>query len=150
MRQEKALIIVEPTEPIWKMKRPMRITLLAVYVFSVACWNGLRLGEAIFFWKTLAEYGAHPLYIAISSGVWLIAGLVLVWGLWQGKVWGWVATFGGIVGYASWYWFDRQVLQELHTNWPFALVTTAVFLFFILFILSSHSTRRFFQRDDHE
>jgi predicted permease len=133
-----------------KKTRPIGVTILALFVLFTALWSSLRLGEAIFLWKSLAEYGAHPLYIAISGGVWLIAGLFLVWCLWQGKAWGWVAAFSGTVGYASWYWFDRLVLQRLHANWPFALVATAVFLFFILFILSSHSTRRFFQRDDHE
>ena len=133
-----------------KIKRPIRVTLLALMVIGFAAWNGLRLGETIFFWKTLAEYGAYPLYITVSGGVWLLTGLFLVWGLWQGKAWCWAAVFSGTVGYASWYWFDRLVLQKLHTNWPFALVTTAVFLFFILFILYSHSTRRFLQRDEHE
>jgi hypothetical protein len=149
MMQEKALM-VEPTEPVWKMKRPLRVTLLAVYVFLVACWNGLRLGSAIFYWKTLAEYGSHPLYIAISGGVWFIAGLLLAWGLWRGKAWAWIAATGSAAGYGCWYWLDRLVLQKPHANWPFALIFTIVSLLFILLILFSRNTRRFFQRDTHE
>jgi len=118
-----------------------------MYVFWLAAWNGLRLVEAIFFWKTLAEYGTHPIYIAVSGGVWLIAGLLLVWGLWLGKTWSWMAAFTGTAGYAAWYWFDRLVLQKTHANWPFALTATVVSLLIILPILSLRSTRLFFQRD---
>jgi hypothetical protein len=132
------------------MKRPFGVTFLAIIVVFAAVGNGLRLGEAIFFWKTLEEYGAHPLYIAISGGMWLIAGLFLVWGLWQGKAWGWVAALSGTVGYTAWYWLDRLFLQKPHANWPFALITNVIFLLLILIILFSRKTRRFFQRDVYE
>jgi hypothetical protein len=141
---------MEPTEPIWKMKRPLRVTLLAVYVFLAACWNGLRLGSAIFYWKTLAEYGAHPLYIAISGGVWSIAGLLLAWGLWWGKAWAWIAALGCAAGYGCWYWLDRLILQKPHANWPFTLGASVIFLLFILFILFSRRPRQFLQSDAHE
>jgi hypothetical protein len=131
-------------------KRPVRVTILALAVLAVAAINGLRLGEAIFFWKTLVEYGAHPLYMSISGGVWLVAGTLLTWGLWRGKPWAWVAALGGAAGYTSWYWFDRLVLQQPHANWPFALIFTVVSISLILVILFSHNTKRFFQRDTHE
>jgi hypothetical protein len=118
-------------------------------MFSVV-WNGLRLGETIFFWNTLEEYRAHPLYIAISGAVWLITGLLLVWGLWHGKAWGWSATLGGSVGYIAWYWFDRLGLQKPHANWAFVLLANFVFLLVIILIMLSRKTRRFFQRDAYE
>ena len=131
-------------------QRPLRINLLALLVLALAAWNGLRLGEAIFFWKTLENYGAHPLYIAISGGVWFIAGLLLGWGLWLGKPWAWAATLGGTVSYVAWYWFDRLVLQEPHANWPLVLIANIVFLILIFSILFSHKTRRFLKRDSNE
>jgi len=133
-----------------KRNRPVGVNILAVLTLCTALWNSLRLGEAIFFWKTLAEYGAHPLYIAMSGGVWFIAGLLLAWGLWRGKAWAWLAAIGGAAGYGCWYWFDRLVLQKPHANWPFVLGASVIFLLFILIILFSHNTRRFFQRDAHE
>jgi hypothetical protein len=60
--------------------RPIRVTLLALLMLVIALWNGLRLGQAIFFWKTLQEYGASPWYIVISGGFWLLGGLALAWG----------------------------------------------------------------------
>jgi len=128
------------------VKRPFRILVLAIFVVLVSLWNGLRLGETIFFWRTLGSYGAHPIYIALSAGVWLVTGLLLGWALLAGKAWGWTATLIGIVGYNVWYWFDRLVLQKPHTNWPFVLAGNIIFLVIILTILLSPRTRRYFKR----
>ena len=131
-------------------KRPVRVISLAIMLVFVAAWNGLRLGQTIFFWKTLQAYGAHPLYIAISGAVWLITGLLLAWGFWLGKAWGWAAVLAGTAAYTAWYWFDRLVLQQPHANWPFVLVANGVFLLIIFTILFSRRTRLFFKRDAYE
>ena len=133
-----------------KKSRPVSVIILVVLVFYFAIWNGLRLSQAIYFWKTLLEYGAHPLYIATSGGVWQMAGLLLVWGLWQGKTWAWLAAIVSAISYASWYWIDRLILQRPHSNWLFSMVVTLITLFFVLALLFLHSSRRFFPRDDHE
>jgi len=119
-------------------------------VVFAAAWNGLRLEQAIFFWKTLQAYGAHPLYIAISGAFWLITGLLLAWGFWLGKAWGWAAVLAGTTAYTAWYWFDRLVLQQPHSNWPFVLVANSLFLLIIFTILFSRRTRLFFKRDAYE
>jgi hypothetical protein len=125
------------------IKRTFRITCIAIIIVFAAIWNGLRLGETIFFWKTLEKYGAHPLYISISGGLWLLVGLVLFEGLWLGKAWVLVASLGGIVGYTAWYWFDRLVMQVPHANWPFVLTATLVFMLIILIVLLSHKSKLF-------
>ena len=130
--------------------RPTRLIILTMLVFCFTLWNGLRLGEAVFFWKTLLEYGSHPIYISTSGGVWLVSGLLLTWGLWQGKPWAWSVAILATLGYAAWYWIDRLIIQKPHANWPFALVATIVLLSLFLYILISHKIRRFFQREHHE
>jgi hypothetical protein len=131
-------------------RRPTRVILLALIVLAVATWNGLRLGDAIFFWKTLEAYNSHPLYISISGGIWLISGLFLFWGIWMRKAYGWMATLIGTITYSAWYWFDRLFLQESHANWPFVLILNIIFLLLILLILFSNKTRRFFLRNAYE
>jgi hypothetical protein len=128
-------------------KRPFRVICLALIAVFGAAWNVMRLGETIFFWGTLDKYGGHPLYIAISAVIWIIAGLLIAWGLWLGKAWGWAAALGGIVGYTAWYWFDRLVVQEPLANWLFVLIVNIIFLLILLPILLSSKTRRFFKRD---
>jgi hypothetical protein len=130
-------------------KKPFRVICLALIALFGAAWNVLRFGEAIFFWKTLDIYGGHPLYIAISASFWIIAGLVIAWGLWLGKAWGWAATLAGIIGYSTWYWFDRLVVQEPPANWSFVLIVNIIFLLILLPILLSSKTRRFFKRDSN-
>jgi hypothetical protein len=124
--------------------------MLAIFIALIACWNGLRLGEAIFYWKTLFEYDTHPLYISISGGAWLFIGLLLSWAVWKGISWGWNVVVGGTAIYTSWYWLDRFILQEPHANWPFVMIINIILLTLIFWILLSQSTRRFFTRDVYE
>jgi hypothetical protein len=97
---------------------------------GLALWNGLRLIQAIIFWPILTEYNSSPgpLYLAVSGGVWLLAGVSAVLGMWKGKKWAWYMVVGGTPSYLCWYWLDRLVLQEPHSNWPFALVSTIILL----------------------
>jgi len=136
--------------PFQRSKRPIRVYFLAIFILWLAAWNGLRLGETIFFWRTLETYGAHPLYIAISGGIWVVSGLLIDWGFFLGKAWGWAATLAGTLVYPAWYWFDRLVLQEPHANWPFVLVVNIVLILIIYSILLSRKTRLFFKRDVYE
>jgi hypothetical protein len=133
-----------------KKNRPIRISFLTILFVCLAAWNCLRLGEAIFFWKTISAYHASPLYISISGGIWLIIGLLIAWGLWKGKGWGRVAALWCMAGYTIWYWFDRLALQETHSNWPFVLVINMISLLFVFSILFSHRARLFFARDAYE
>lgn len=133
-----------------RKSRPKDISILAIFILCVAGWNGLRLGETIFFWYTLKAYGAQPLYIFVSGGTWLITGLVLARSLWLGKDWGWMATICVTPVYVTWYWLDRLILQQPHANWPFVVTLHMMFLITIVIILFSKSTRLYFRRDVYE
>jgi hypothetical protein len=129
-------------------RRPIVVTLLALFVLGLALWNGLRLIQSLVFWSILKEYQASPgpLYTAISGGVWLLAGLSTTWGLWQGKVWAWFTALGGVLGYASWYWSDRLVFQTPHSNWPFALAFTVISIAFFSVLFHRGAIHFFFQK----
>ncbi len=131
-------------------KKPFRVICLVLIAVLCAAWNGLRLGESIFFWRTLDKYGVYPLYIAISGAAWIIFGLWLAWGLWLGKAWAWGVALIGTIGYTAWYWFDRLVFQKPHTNWLFVLILNIVFLLMLITIIFSPKTRRFFKRDTND
>ncbi len=133
-----------------RIYRPIRISFLAICVLWFTGVNGLRLGEAIYFWKTLEEYRASPLYISLSGGLWLIIGLTLAWGLWQGKPWARIAGTCGIILYTFWYWFDRLVLEVPHANWPFVLIANIILLLILFILLFSQKSSLFYKRDVHE
>jgi hypothetical protein len=118
--------------------------LLAILVLIIAIFGGIRLAESIYFWKTLIEYGAHPLYTALSGFLWLVTGLLLVWGVWRGLRWAWRAALFGTIVYTAWYWLDRLIVQRPHMNDPFSLITTALLLMLVLVILFSRRTRNYF------
>lgn len=133
-----------------KLDRPNRVKLLVLLLLWIAVWNGIRLANAVVFWKTLKSYGTSPLYIAVSGGVWLAAGLIVSMGLWRGKAWSWAAALGGAAGYTSWYWFDRLVLQEPRANWPFAIIVTVLLLIFVSLSLLTYPTRIYLQKTAYE
>ena len=132
-----------------RKRRPFRITLFVILVLFLALWNGFRLGQAIFFWKTLHEFGASPWYIAISGGFWLLGGLVLAWGAWWGKPWAWIVSIGSAAGYGSWSWFDKLVIQKTYTHGWLLPVTTLILLALVFAALFSGRARQFFRKEPH-
>lgn len=128
------------------VNRPIAVTSLALLVLTLSAWNGLRLGAAIASWQVLIEYGAKPLYIAISGSTWALAGIPLFAGLWRGKAWARKMAYITAAGYASWVWFDRLVLQTPHANWPFALAVTVALLSFAIITLSLRGSKFFFTK----
>jgi hypothetical protein len=128
------------------MKRPSGVTLLVLILALPAVSSVLRLSTALFFWKALEEYRASPLYIAISGGFWLLAALLLINGIWKGRIWACIGVIVGAIGYGSWYWLDRLVVQIPHANWLFALVLTILFAGFTFLILLRPKTRAYFNK----
>ncbi len=91
--------------------RPLRVTILSVFVLSITSWNAIRLYSAVANWGILREFGAPPAYIMASGLAWVISGLWLAYALWVGRPF---AFFGGLTVaglYLAWYWFDRLVMQ---------------------------------------
>jgi hypothetical protein len=136
------------------LERPFGITILALFVLCLTAWNGLHLGVAISFWNTLRQYNAQPepLYIAVTGGFWLLAGIPLFWGLWRGYSWARNVTLITAAIYMSWYWFDRLAIQPIpHSNWPFVLSVNILILVFTAIVLFNPQSTFFFkQRETHD
>ena len=124
--------------------RPVGVTFLGITVIIVAISNGLRLCEAVFFWKVLGKYHASPIYLAITGSFWLITGTILAFEILRRKSWAWAGTIAGISCYAVWYWVDRLEIEIPHANGPFALALTVLFLGISMMILFSKNTRGYF------
>jgi len=127
-------------------KPPFRVTLLTWLVLIMSAWNGLRLWTALAWWKALAEFSASPppIVTAISGGVWMVFGIILVWGIWQKKPWTANLLVGAAAGYSVWYWIERLVWQNPHPNWLFAVIVNLAGIVFIL------SNARLLSREAHE
>lgn len=127
-----------------KVSHPITVILIAGYFSLLAIWNILRMGEAIFFWATLGKYGAHPMYISISGGLWAGGCIALVVGLWKSRFWAWVASLIGVIGHYVWFWADRLFIQGRNQNWPFVLTTSTISLIIIIFLLTHKRTHGYF------
>jgi hypothetical protein len=124
--------------------RPIGIIFIEIIILLNALWNGMRLGNAIFFWSILNNFGAPWLYLAISGGFWTVSSAVISVGLWQRKIWAWAGTIGGIIAYSVWYWADRLIFQLPHSNELFALLYTFIMIAFSFSVLFSIKTRVYF------
>jgi len=126
--------------------RPLGVTILLGIVLSLSAWNGLRLVQAIRFWDILGEYQVRngPAYLAVSGAAWLVAGLVLAWGLAHGLAWGRGLTALGAVGYTAWIWFDRLVIQATRSNGAFALIVTILLFTFTILTLFDPDVKAYF------
>ena len=125
-------------------RRPIGIIFVEIIILSSGFWNGLRLGNVIFFGNILEKYSAHPWYLAISGGFWLISAVILSFGIWRRKTWAWGWTIAGFIVYSAWFWIDRLTIQVPHSNWPFAVVYTLFLLAISTFILFRIKTRIYF------
>lgn len=127
-------------------KPPFRVTLLYVLVLTLSAWNGLRLWTALAWRDALDEFSAKPTStaIAISGAFWLVAGIILLWSVWQRKVWAAKLLVGVAAGYTVWYWSERLIWQSPHPNWLFAVIVNLALLVFILF------TAKLLTREAHE
>lgn len=115
--------------------RPFRVTLLYWLVLILSAWNGLRLWTALSWREALTEFSASPppIVTAVSAGMWMVAGLVLAWSIWQKKNWAATLLIGGAAGYSLWYWIERLAWHVPHPNWQFAAIVNLAGMVFILF-----------------
>jgi hypothetical protein len=125
---------------------PFRVTLLYWLVLIMSAWNGLRLWTALAWQDVLTEFSASPppILTAISGGVWMIVGIILVWSIWQKKDWAVNLLVGVAAGYSVWYWVERLTWQNPHPNWAFAVIVNLAGIVFILF------NARLLSREAHE
>jgi hypothetical protein len=127
-------------------RQPFRVTLLYWLVLTFSAWNGLRLWTALAWREVLNEFSASPppIVTAISGGVWMFAGIILVWGIWQRKAWTANLLVGSAAGYSLWYWVERLAWQNSHPNWLYAVIVNLAGILFIL------SNTRLLLREAHE
>jgi hypothetical protein len=129
-------------------KLPFRVTLLYILVLTLSAWNGLRLWTVLAWQDILNEFSASPTPIitAISSAIWMVMGIILVWSIWQKKTWASKLLIGAATGYTIWYWSEPLIWQSPHPNWLFAVIVNLALFIFILFNIKSLSREAYEQK----
>ncbi|HEY3476980.1 MAG TPA: hypothetical protein VGK56_20345 [Anaerolineales bacterium] len=134
-------------------RRPFSVTLLLWLVLSLSAWGAVRLIAALRWWNVLNEFEARlsPWYLSITGAGWIVVGAVLLWGLFNGRLWTIWAILASISVWIVQYWIERLFFESPRANLLFASILTL--LLFILTLISAFSrkTREFFIRsEDHE
>jgi hypothetical protein len=125
------------------MKRPFAVTLTLWTVLILITWNLVRLWTSITWRGILAEFSVSlpPLVGAVIAGMWVLVGVILYSGLWQGKPWAGKMLFGAAAGYTVWYWGERVFFLHPQTNLWFAVITNLALLVLVFFANKSLSKR---------
>ena len=134
-------------------KRPFGVTLLLWMVLFLSAWGLLRLIATLRWWQVLDQYGARlsPLYLAITGAGWAVAGVVLVWSIWTGKRWAYLAIPISIFLWLAEYWLERILFQDPRANLIFMISISIIFLAVALFCTFNRNTRDFLVKsEEHE
>jgi hypothetical protein len=134
-------------------KRPFSVTLLLWLVLSLSAWGAVRLLAALRWWNVLNEFESRlsPLYLSITGASWMVAGAVLLWGLFRGTRWISRAIPVAILLWIVQYWIERFFFESPRANLLFALIITFVLFIVTLISAFNRKTKEFFTRsEEHE
>ncbi|HET6822355.1 MAG TPA: hypothetical protein VFH34_06880 [Anaerolineales bacterium] len=134
-------------------RRPFGVTLLLWLVLSLSAWGAVRLIAALRFWNMLNEFDARlsPLYLSITGAGWMIAGALLLWGLFRGTEWTYWAIPASVMLWVVQYWTERIFFQSPRANISFALLFTLLLFILTLISVFNRKTKEFLIRsEEHE
>ena len=134
-------------------KRPFRVTLLLWLVLSLSAWGAVRLFATFRWWSVLNEFGARlsPLYLSITGAGWIVVGGVLLWSLFSGKSWAYLAIPLSIFLWVLEYWVERMFFESSRANIFFALMASILLCLVTFFSAFNQKTKKFFiKSEEHE
>lgn len=135
------------------LKRPFGVTLLLWMVLTLSAWGAVRLFAALRWWDVLTEFNSRlsPLYLSITGAGWVVAGGVLISGMWMVKTWARPATLTSILLWLIEYWIERIYFQSARANLLFALTGSIVMITVVLAATLQRNTKLFFNgSEEHE
>ncbi|HUE98593.1 MAG TPA: hypothetical protein VMN99_05025 [Anaerolineales bacterium] len=134
-------------------KRPFGVTLLLWLVLSLSAWGVVRLLAALRWWNVLTEFEARlsPLYLSITGAGWMLVGIVLLWGMFSGKLWTHLAIPVSIFLWIIEYWVERIFFESPRPNVSFAVIVSILLFIVTLISAFNRKTKDFFiGSEEHE
>ena len=134
-------------------KRPFGVTLFLWMVLCLSAWGLLRLLATLRSWEVLERFNSRlsPQYLAITGAAWMVVGVVLLWGIWAGKRWVYLAIPISIFVWLAEYWLERIFFQDPRANLVFMIAITLVISGLTLLITYNRRTKEFLLRsEEHE
>jgi hypothetical protein len=122
-------------------------------VLFLSAWGAVRLVATMTWWDVLYRFDASlsPLYLSISGAAWAVAGLVLLWSIWAGKPWSYLALPSSVFLWLAAYWVERIFFQVPRPNLTFMIAATVVVSAITLIIMFNRRTKEFLLKSEaHE
>ena len=119
-------------------------------VLCLSAWGLLRLLATLRWWDVLSEFGPSlsPQYLAATGAAWMVAGLALVWSIWAGKRWAYLALPLSIFLWLAEYWLERIFFQDPRANLAFMIFFSILLAALTLLILFNRNTRDFLVKSE--
>ena len=134
-------------------KRPFGVTLFVWMVLCLSAWGLLRLLGTLRWWDVLGRFNASlsPQYLAFTGAAWMVAGVVLLWSIWAGKRWAYLALPISIFIWMAEYWLERIFFQDPRANLIFMIAVTIAVSALTLLITYNRRTKEFLLKsEEHE
>jgi hypothetical protein len=138
--------------PFQETTRPTGITLFSIILLLFSFFQLWRFFQVVLLWELLSslDLSQSPLVQGGEGLFWALWGLILAWGLWNGKHWAPLSLIIANLLFAllSWiklFWIVEPVV--LQTRWPVSLGLTIIGLGFLFGFLNLKSTRSYLGRN---
>jgi hypothetical protein len=122
-------------------------------VLFLSAWGAVRLAAVLSWWDVLVRYDARlsPLYLAITGTIWTAAGIGLLWSIWTGKPWSYLAIPLSVFLWLVQYWVERLFFQAPRANLAFMIALSLTVLAVTLIAAFNRKTRNFLLKSEaHE
>jgi hypothetical protein len=122
-------------------------------VLCLSAWSLLRLLGTLRWWDVLDQFKSSlsPQYLAITGAAWMVTGIVLLWSIYAGKRWAYLALPLSIFLWLAEYWLERIFFQDPRANLTFMIAVTMAISALTLLITYNPRTKEFFLKsEEHE
>ena len=141
-------------DPIPRVKRPRRLTLIGVLLMLHSLAGLYRFGWLIVHWTdNWVLIGPAVLWYEVNTSfMWGLGSLLLSWLLWTGNRITASAAIIWVVLLSAGFWIDRLIVMVNPTNkvgWPFFILINIVLGWMIISSVLSPGSSAYFRRDQH-
>jgi hypothetical protein len=133
-------------------KLPLRATLTLWLVLLLIVWNGIRLWTSLSWYPVLNEFKSMPIPLveAISGFIWVIIGLLIIWGITMHRVWTSKLLTIAALAYTVTYWTERLVWETPHPNWVFTGILNLILIILVLFTIKLLAREAYERESQHQ
>ena len=131
-----------------KRKRPLLIFLLCLVFAGLVFFGWLRFQQSLQNWSLEAALVSAqlPVYTTISGGLWGLAGLPAIIGLWLRSRWAMAYTLFAVIFYPLTFWIEKifvKISPIRMVNWEFDTGLTMIWLLFAGLALYLPNSRKY-------